>query len=108
MVIDSISAKTWNSYSDTVDSKSSLKNKAGEETHEAASMTTDPQQLLLQAQKNAEEAKEAALGAIGRFYEQSQVSEKKAEKMVKELDEAIQHALRKRTALNREMTNMIH
>jgi signal transduction histidine kinase len=93
MVIDSTSMKTWKSYSDTVDSKSSLPNKAGEETHEAASITTDPQQLLLQAQKNAEEAKEAALGAISRFYEQSQVSEKKAEKMVKELDDAIQHAL---------------
>ncbi len=93
MVIDSTSAKTWNSYSDTVDSKSSLKNKAGDDTQETASLTTDPQQLLLQAQKNAEEAKEAALGAISRFYEQSQVSEKKAEKMVRDLDEAIQHAL---------------
>src|SRR4030042_4678867 len=53
----------------------------------------DSQQLLLQAQQNAEGAKEAALGAISRFYQQSQVSEKKAEKMVRELDEAIQHAL---------------
>ncbi len=93
MVIDSSSTKTWNSYSDTVDSKSSPIIKAGDETHEAASVKTDPQQLLLQAQKNAEEAKEAALGAISRFYEQSQVSEKKAEKMFRELDDAIQNAL---------------
>jgi len=47
----------------------------------------------LQAQKNAEDAKEAALGALNRFYAQSQVSEKKAEKMVRDLDDAIQHAL---------------
>jgi signal transduction histidine kinase len=93
MATDSMTTKTWNSYSDTVDSKSSNNNKAGKETHEAASLNLDSQQLLLQAQKNAEEAKEAALGAISRFYEQSQVSEKKAEKMVKELDDAIQHAL---------------
>ena len=93
MVIDSTSAKTWSSYSDTVDSKSSLNYQNSDNTQDTASSTPDPQQLLLQAQKNAEEAKEAALGAITRFYEQSQASEKRAEKMVRELDEAIQNAL---------------
>ncbi len=93
MATDVTVTKTWNSYSDTVGNKSLLNDKAGDETHEAASIMKDSQQLLLQAQKNAEEAKEAALGAISRFYEQSQVSEKKAEKMVRELDEAIQHAI---------------
>lgn len=92
MAIES-TIKSWNSYSDTVDSKSSDNINAGVETNEAASVNTDPQQLLLQAQKNAEAAKEAALSAISRFYEQSQVSEKRAEKMVRELDEAIKNAL---------------
>ncbi len=93
MAIDITTAKSWNSYSDTIDNKSSLNNKAGNVTQEAASLDKDPQQMLLKAQRNAEEAKEAALGAISRFYEQSQVSEKRAEKMVRELDDAIQHAL---------------
>ena len=70
-----------------------LKDKTGLETLEAASFLNDSQQLLLRAQKNAEEAKKAALGAISRFYQESQMSEKKAEKMVRELDEAIQTAM---------------
>jgi signal transduction histidine kinase len=93
MATDITIAKSWNSYSDTVDGKSSIHNKAGNNTQDTASVNSDSQQMLLQAQKNAEEAKEAALGAISRFYEQSQVSEKKAEKMVRELDDAIQHAI---------------
>ena len=93
MATDITTAKSWNSYSDTIENKSSINNKAGQDTHEAASLDIDSQQMLLKAQRNAEEAKEAALGAISRFYEQSQVSEKRAEKMVRELDDAIQHAI---------------
>jgi signal transduction histidine kinase len=91
MAIDS-TIKTWNSYSDTIDSKSCVAPKTGDGAHETAS-DFDTRQLMLQAQKKAEEAKEAAHGAISRFYEQSQISEKRAEKMVRDLDDAIQNAL---------------
>jgi nitrogen-specific signal transduction histidine kinase len=93
MAIDSTARKSCDKVSDGVDVPGALKSNAGSETHEAASFNSDSQQLLLRAQKNAVDAKEAAVGAINRFYQESQVSEKKAEKMVRDLDEAIQHAL---------------
>jgi nitrogen-specific signal transduction histidine kinase len=91
MAIDQ-KVKTWNSYNGSVDNKSSVNPKTGDGAHETAG-EPDMQLLMLQAQKNAEQAKEAAQGALNRFYEQSQISEKKAEKMVRELDDAIQNAL---------------
>ena len=93
MAIDSTARKSCESYSDEIAAPGTLKDKTGPETQEAASVMNDPQQLLLRAQKNAVEAKEAAMGAISRFYQESQVAEKKAEKMVRDLDEAIQTAL---------------
>jgi signal transduction histidine kinase len=84
--------KTWKSYGDTVDSTRLVTPKIVDGAREAVS-DFDARPSMLQAQKKAEEAKEAAQGAISRFYEQSQISEKKAEKMVRELDDAIQSAL---------------
>ena len=56
-----------------------LKGKTGVETLEAASVMDSSKELLMRAQQNAEEAKKAALGAITRFYQESQISEKKGE-----------------------------
>jgi signal transduction histidine kinase len=91
MAIDSTANKSCNSYNG-VEAPGIPGGKTGSETLETAYLS-DAQQLLLRAQKNAVNAKEAAMGAISRFYEESQVSEKKAEKMVKDLDNAIQTAL---------------
>jgi signal transduction histidine kinase len=93
MAIDSTANKSWNNYSDGVATPGAPRDKTGPETLETASYLHDTQQLLLRAQQNAVDAKEAAMGAISRFYQESQASEKKAEKMVKDLDEAIQTAL---------------
>src|SRR4030043_1638267 len=93
MTIDSTAQKSCNNHSDNIAMPGAPKGKTGLESHEAVSFMNDSQQLLVRAQQNAVEAKEAAMGAISRFYQESQVCEKKAEKMVRELDEAIQHAL---------------
>ena len=93
MPIDSTTRNSGINYSQKTDIPDTLKAKTGTDTHEAASLNSDSQELLLRAQRNALEAKEAAMGAINRFYQESKVSEKKAEKMVSELEEAIQHAL---------------
>ena len=93
MAIDSTARKSANNYSDGLETPGKPKDKTGPEAPESASHLNDSQQLLLRAQKNAVDAKEAAMGAISRFYQESQASEKKAEKMVKDLDDAIQTAL---------------
>jgi hypothetical protein len=91
MTIDS-TIKTWKSDGAPINNQSVITQKTGDGAQETAS-DFDARQSMLQAQKKAEEAKEAAQGAISRFYEQSQISEKRAEKMVRELDDAIQNAL---------------
>jgi signal transduction histidine kinase len=94
MPIDSTTTrKSGINYSEKSDIPDALKAKTGEGTLEAASFTSDSQELLMRAQRNALEAKEAALGAMNRFYQEGKVSEKKAGKMLSELDEAIQLAL---------------
>lgn len=93
MTIDSTARESCSEYSSDIPTPDTLKVKAGQETHEAASFMNDSQDLLLRAQKNAVDAKEAAMGAISRFYQESQACEKKAEKMVRDLDDAIQTAL---------------
>jgi signal transduction histidine kinase len=94
MPIDSTTTrKSGINYSEKSDIPDVLKAKTGDGTLEAASFTSDSQELLMRAQRNALEAKEAALGAMNRFYQEGKVSEKKAGKMLSELDEAIQLAL---------------
>jgi signal transduction histidine kinase len=93
MAIDSTARKSANNYSGGTETLGKPNDKTGSESPESASYINESQQLLLRAQKNAVDAKEAAMGAISRFYQESQVSEKKAEKMVKDLDDAIQNAL---------------
>jgi nitrogen-specific signal transduction histidine kinase len=92
MPIDSTTRNSGVNYSQQTETPDALKAKTCPDTHEAAS-GSDSQELLLRAQRNAVEAKEAAVGAINRFYQESKVSEKKAEKMVNELEDAIQLAL---------------
>jgi nitrogen-specific signal transduction histidine kinase len=94
MAIDSTARKSCNDYSN-IELPGALKDENGTNAHDAASLTknSDTQQLLLRAQQNAVNAKEAAMGAINRFYRESTQSEKKASRMVQELDEAIQTAL---------------
>ena len=93
MAIDSTARKSANNYSVGMETPGTPRDKSGPEATETAAHLNDSQQLLLRAQKNAVDAKEAAMGAISRFYQESQASEKKAEKMVKDLDDAIQDAL---------------
>ncbi|MGD1118588.1 MAG: ATP-binding protein [Dehalococcoidales bacterium] len=92
MAIDSKASKSLSSYSGT-DTSGAPRQKASPDLIEMAANLDDSQQLLLRAQQNAVNAKEAAIGAISRFYQESQASEKKAEKMVRELDNAINTAL---------------
>jgi signal transduction histidine kinase len=93
MTIDSTARKNCNEYSNN-EIPGALMEQNGTEAQKAASfIDSETQQLLLRAQQNAVNAKEAALGAINRFYKESTLSEKKAQKMVSELDEAIQTAL---------------
>ena len=93
MPIDVTTRISGINYSEKVDIPDTLNAKTGEETQKAASLNSDPQELLLRAQQNAVEAKEAALGAISRFYQESKASEKKAGKMLGELEESLQLAV---------------
>jgi signal transduction histidine kinase len=70
-----------------------LKAKAGTETHEAASSNSDSQESPLKAPQNNWGAKEAALGAIHRFSQESKLAEQKAKKMVSDLEAVVQLAL---------------
>ncbi len=76
-----------------LETTATLNAKTGEETQEAASLHGDSKELLLRAQQNALEAKEAALGAINRYYRESRASETKATNMLNELEDALQLAL---------------
>ncbi|MBN1693083.1 MAG: hypothetical protein JW845_05960 [Dehalococcoidales bacterium] len=76
-----------------LETTATLNAKTGEETQKAASLNGDSKELLLRAQQNALEAKEAALGAINRFYQESKASETKSTKMLTELEDALQLAL---------------
>ena len=80
-------------YSDKPDTPTALNAKTGEETQKAASFGSESKETLLRAQQSALEAKEAALGAINRFYQESKASETKAGKMLGELEDALQLAL---------------
>jgi signal transduction histidine kinase len=93
MPIDVTTTEGGINYSEKVGIPDTLNAKTGEETLKAASLNSDTQELLLRAQQNALEAKEAALGAINRFYQESKESEKKAGKMLVELEESLQLAI---------------
>lgn len=93
MPIDAINAKSGMNYSDKPDTPTALNAKTGEETQKAASFGSESKETLLRAQQSALEAKEAALGAINRFYQESKASETKAGKMLSELEDALQLAL---------------
>lgn len=93
MPINAITRISGINYGEKPDIPDTLNAKTGEETLKAASLNSDPQELLLRAQQNALEAKEAALGAINRFYQESKASEEKAGKMLGELEESLQLAL---------------
>ena len=80
-------------YSDKPETPTALKAKTGEETQKAASLNSDSKETLLRAQQSALQKKEAALGAINRFYQESKASETKAGKMLSELEDALQLAL---------------
>ena len=93
MPIESMTTKSGINYSEKPAMLDTLNAKTGEDNLEAASLNGAPQELLLRAQQNALEAKEAALGAINRFYQESKASEIKAGKMLSELEESLQLAL---------------
>ncbi len=93
MPTDAITAKSGIKYSDKPETPTTLNAKTGEETQKAASLNSDSKETLLRAQQSALQAKEAALGAINRFYQESKASEMKAGKMLGELEEALQLAL---------------
>ncbi len=76
-----------------LETTATLNAKTGEGTQKAASLNGDSKELLVRAQQNALEAKEAALGAINRFYQESKASETKATKMLNGLEDALQLAL---------------
>jgi signal transduction histidine kinase len=78
---------------DKLETTATLNAKTGEVTQKAASLNGDSKESLLRAQQNALEAKEAALGAINRFYRESRASETKATRMLTELEDALQFAL---------------
>jgi nitrogen-specific signal transduction histidine kinase len=93
MLIDSTTGKTGINHDKKTDIPDALKGKAGTETHGAASINSDSQEPPLRAQGNSPGAKEAAMGAVGRFYQESKDTERRAEKLVSELEEVIQLAL---------------
>jgi signal transduction histidine kinase len=93
MLTDSSTGKIGVNGNNKTDMPDTLKAKAGNDTHEAASIDSDSQKSLLKAPKNTWGAKEAAMGAIKRFSQENKVTEDKAEKMVSELEDVIQLAL---------------
>ena len=93
MPIDAITTKSGVNYSDKPETPTALNTKTGEETQKAASLNDDSKETLLRAQQSALEAKEAALGAINRFYQESKASEMRAGNMLGELEDALQLAL---------------
>jgi signal transduction histidine kinase len=93
MLTDSTTGKIEIDSTKEVDMPDKLKAKAGTETHEAASNSSDSQESPLKAQQNNSRAKEAALGAIHRFTQESKMAEQKAKKMVSELEEVVHLAL---------------
>ncbi|OGN94632.1 MAG: hypothetical protein A2Y89_05335 [Chloroflexi bacterium RBG_13_51_18] len=93
MPMNTTTTQSGVNYGEKLETTAALKTKTGEETQKAASLDSDSKELLLRAQQNALEAKEAALGAINRFYEESKASETKAGKMLNELEGALQLAL---------------
>jgi nitrogen-specific signal transduction histidine kinase len=92
MLTDSTTGKTGINNT-TAEIPDTLKAKTGAANHEAASINNDSQESSLKAQRNNLGAKGAALGAVTRFYQESENAEKKAEQMVSELEEVIQLAL---------------
>ncbi|MHB8105178.1 MAG: hypothetical protein ACYDG5_06520, partial [Dehalococcoidales bacterium] len=93
MLTDSTTGKIGIDINNKADIPDTLKGKTGTGTHEAASVNGDSQESLSKAPRNNQGAKEAALGAVTRFYQESENAEKKAEKMVSELEDVIQLAL---------------
>jgi len=93
MPSDAITTKSGINGSGKPETPTTLNAKTGEETQKAASLNSDSKETLLRAQQSALEAKEAALGAINRFYQESKVSEMKAGKMLGELEDALQLAV---------------
>ncbi|MBN1160776.1 MAG: hypothetical protein JXA17_02365 [Dehalococcoidales bacterium] len=91
--MNTTTAKSGINSGDKLETTAALNTKTGEETQEAASLNSDSKELLLRAQQSALEAKEAALGAINRFYKESKASETRASKMLNELEDALQLAL---------------
>jgi signal transduction histidine kinase len=93
MPMNTTTTKNGINDGDKLETTATLNAKTGEEPQKAASLNGDSKELLLRAQQNALEAKEAALGAINRFYQESKASETKAGKMLAEIEDALQLAL---------------
>jgi signal transduction histidine kinase len=93
MPMNTTTANSGINGGEKLETTATLNAKTGEETQKAASLHGDSKELLLRAQQNALEAKEAALGAINRFYRESKASESKATKMLNGLEDALQLAL---------------
>lgn len=91
MLTDSTTGKVGIDLNNKVEISEAPKAKTDTETHKAASGNS--QESPTKAPENNKAAKEAALGAVTRFYQESENAEKKAEKMVSELEDVIQLAL---------------